>query len=108
MEEIQIGSKSVFTGTVDMAIPAGYNRSMFRVAEIRLPHLFETKPTVNLTLYGTEGSDILRYTFVVYNITLNEQGAETQIAIEASNTNKAEPCSLHIFCDYIVIGKIRD
>jgi len=103
MEENKIGSNTVFTGSVEMSIPAGHGN--IRVAEFRLPHLFKTKPTINLTVYAQD-RDTIGDMFVVYIVKINELGSETQISIEANNVRKASPNSAAYFCDYIVIGEI--
>lgn len=93
-----IGRTRLYYGTVPMAIPAGGNH--VRQVEITLPP-FSAPPATTATVQSPESPG---EAFVIYNITVQQDPAQTVIKFSATNVESGAPSDLPYWCSYVVVG----
>ncbi len=95
-----MGDCTIYRGTTKMVIPQG--GAHVRSGEIRLPKLFNIKPTVSLTIYSLNNPGA---TFVLYTLGIHNLGTQTQIVFDATNTDKGVAIpDIEFYCDYMIMG----
>ena len=82
-----------------MVIPLG--GAHVRQVEFRLPR-FRKKPVVTATVYSNQSPGPA---FAIWDITINDLGAETQIVISAANVQTGVPVEYTYFCSILVVGE---
>lgn len=92
-------------GDERMVIPEGGPH--VRVAAIRVPVEFESRPTVTATVTARSGPGVVGTIFGIYAIKVNKIGENlTQVVIQATNTNKGQEIEGDFGCDYVIVGKL--
>ncbi len=99
-QAIKLNEAHAYRGSVKMSIPIG--GAHVRQVTIFIPELFPQKPTLSLTVYPLNGSGTM---FVIYDVTVVNNGNETEIKVTAQNTvlDQAVP-DLDVWLDFLVIG----
>jgi hypothetical protein len=91
---------SGYRGTVEMTIPAG--GAAVRQVTFFIPQQFAARPTVTLTVYPVNGNGTM---FVIYDVTVVNNGNQTEIKVTAQNTELGQQLpGLIVMLDYLVIG----
>ena len=88
----------LFYGTVAMGIPAGGN--WVRQVEITL-RPFSAPPAITATVQSPKSPG---EAFVIYNITVVQDPAQTVIKLSATNVECRVPSDLPYLCSYVVVG----
>ena len=96
---ISIGSNLVVYGRAQMIIPQGGKH--VRQVAVYIPALFNGTPSVTATVYSPQSPGTM---FSLYNIQINDLGAQTQVAFSAANVQIGVPSDYTFVCDYVVSG----
>ncbi len=101
---LPVGDALICSGIQPMIVPQG--GAHVRAAEIRIPAKFAGRPAVTATVHPKTGPGVVGTVFGIFNIKVNELGAETQFVIQATNVQKGVTVEGDFACDYVIIGKV--
>jgi hypothetical protein len=101
---LRMNGAAIAAGVERMIVPQG--GAHVRVAEIRIPASFRGRPAVIATAHAVSGPGVVGTVFGVFNIKVNDLDGETQVVVQATNTQAGVAVDGDFALDYTVIGNL--